>query len=383
MRKGLKNMGGMIAHLAHKNGLRPSERVTRGSVMAGGRCLIAVRYGSSGYALEGFLMVSERHLRLLAARCIGRRNDYALQQEDGRYKRVGVAVSLAALARHVAGVETIGSYVIDEANTCHFAVFDADSFDGLVQLLAVQRRLSVDGIDSALEGSRRGGHLRVFFASAVAPGLVRRWLLPYCPDGVEFYPKQDAASFEHPGALMRVPFGVHRLSGRRYPFLQRAGAGSGDRLVPAARSVAASLEWLASLRRVPVPVRETSGLRDGTRPHTHTYVATGAGGVPASLDSATPVNIHDWCDRQDALRVIGRYVQLDRRGMGCCPFGWHHDDGKDAHPSLWVHPPRSSGAPCWYCYAWRRGGNLFDFLCLWYGVSSREMWRRILAGEPF
>ena len=30
---------------------------------------------------------------------------------------------------------------------------------------------------------------------------------------------------------------------------------------------------------------------------------------------------------------------------------------------------------------WRRGGNLFDFLCLWYGVSARQMWRCILAGE--
>ena len=328
------------------------------------------------------MMVNERLLRLLAARCLGRRNDYALQQDNGRYVRVGSAVTLDTLRRHVAGVETMGSYVIDEHETCHFAVFDADSLDGLLQLLGVQRRLAADGIDSALEGSRRGGHLRVFFASAVAPGLVRRWLLPYCPAGVEFYPKRDWATWDEPGSLMRVPFGVHRLSGRRYPFLVPAGSGSGDRLVPAAQSVAASLDWLATIRRVPVPVRETAGLRDGTRPDTTPYVAKGAGGV-ASLESDMPLNIHDWCDRQDALRVIGRYVRLDRRGLGCCPFGWHHDDGKDSHPSLWVHAPRSSGAPCWYCYVWRCGGNLFDFLCLWYGVSAGEMWRRILAGERF
>src|SRR6202163_674180 len=209
-------------------------------------------------------MVSERHVRLLAARCIGRRNDYALQQDNGRYVRVGSAVTLAALARHVAGVETMGSYVIDEQDTCHFAVFDADSLDGLVQLLGVQRRLAADGIDSALEGSRRGGHLRVFFASAVSADLVRRWLLPYCPDGVEFYPKRDWATWKEPGSLMRVPFGVHRLTGRRYPFL--VPAGSGDRLLPAAQSVVASLEWLATIRRVPVPVRETVERRDGMRP---------------------------------------------------------------------------------------------------------------------
>ena len=328
-------------------------------------------------------MLDERSLRLLAARCIGRRNDYALQQEDGRYRRVGAAVSLAALSHHVAGVETMGSYVVDERNTCHFAVFDADSLDGLVDLLAVQRRLAADGIDSALEGSRRGGHLRVWFASPLSPALVRRWLLPYCPDGVEFYPKRDWATWDEPGSLMRVPFGVHRLTGRRYPFLVAAGSGSGDRLVPAARTVAASLEWLASIRRVPVPGRDTSGFRHDSPPAHTPYVAKGAGGGPASLDSETPVSIHDWCDRQDAFSVIGRYVQLDQRGMGCCPFGWHHNDGKDSRPSLWVHAPRSSGAPCWYCYVWQRGGNLFDFLCFWYGVSARQMWQRILAGEQF
>ena len=53
-------------------------------------------------------MVSERHLRILAARCLGRRNDYALQQANGRYLRVGSAVTLEVLQRHVAGLETIG-----------------------------------------------------------------------------------------------------------------------------------------------------------------------------------------------------------------------------------------------------------------------------------
>jgi hypothetical protein len=325
------------------------------------------------------MTVSERQLRLLAARCIGRRNDYALQQDNGRYLRVGSAVTLDVLRRHVVGSETMGAYVIDEAETCHFAVFDADSLDGLVQLLGVQRRLAADGIDSALEGSRRGGHLRVFFASAVAPDLVRRWLLPYCPDDVEFYPKRDWATWDEPGSLMRVPFGVHRLTGRRYPFLVAASDGSGDRVVPAAQSVAASLEWLATIRRVPVPERETVGVRDGVPPDTHPFLAKGVGvGTSSPIDSMT---IHEWCDRHDSVTVIGQYVRLDRRGMACCPFGWHHANGKDAHPSLWAHTPASSGGPCWYCNTWKRGGNLFDFLCLWYKVTPREMWQRILAGE--
>jgi TOTE conflict system, Archaeo-Eukaryotic Primase domain len=278
-------------------------------------------------------------------------------------------------------VETMGTYVIDEQGACHFVVFDADSLDGLVQLLGVQRRLAADGVASALEGSRRGGHLWVWFAAPLAPALVRRWLLPYCPAGVEFYPKRDWATWEEPGSLVRVPLGVHRLSGRRYPFLVPAGAG--DRLVPAAQRVSDSLEWLATIERVRVPQQVEAGLLDVVRvPDTHPYVATGMGGT-SSLDGDTSVNIHDWCDRQDAVRVTGRFVELDQRGMGCCPFGWHHSDGKDTHPSLWVHQPRASGGPCWYCYVWQRSGNLFDFLCLWYDVSSREMWQRILAGETW
>ena len=113
----------------------------------------------------------------------------------------------------------------------------------------------------------------------------------------------------------------------------------------------------------------------------HTFLAKGGGLGPSS--PADTLTIHDWCDRQDALAVLGRYVRIDGRGMACCPFGWHHDDGKDTHPSLWVHTPTVSGGRCWYCNVWKRGGNLFDFLCLWYDVAPRELWRRLRAGEVF
>jgi hypothetical protein len=325
-------------------------------------------------------MVSERCLRILAARCIGRRNDYTLQQDNGRYLRVGSPLTWKVLRYHVEGLQTIGAYVVDERNTCHYAVFDADSVDGLVQLLGVQRRLAADGVDSALEGSRRGGHLWVFFASALAPGLVRRWLLPYCSVGVEFYPKRGWATWDAPGSVVRVPLGVHRLSDRRYPFL--VAVDSGDGVVPAAKSAADSLEWLATIRRVPVPARELAKQDDETVPATpQPFLATGVGsGTPSLTDTLT---IHAWCDRQDSLAILGRYLHIDQRGMACCPFGWHHDDGKDTHPSLWVHAPTVSGGRCWYCNVWKRGGNLFDFLCFWYDVTTREMWRRILSGEQF
>src|SRR6266516_5832025 len=76
-------------------------------------------------------------------------------------------------------------------------------------------------------------------------------------------------------------------------------------------------------------------------------------------------------------------VRPDRRGMGCCPFGEHHSDGKDGHPSLRVYQPKRAGGSCWYCYVWEHGGNLFDFLVDWQEVSAKTLWHRILSGEGF
>src|SRR5215471_16395614 len=124
---------------------------------------------------------------------VGGGDDYAVQQEDGRYLRVGRPLTYSALRRHLAGVETIGTYVIDEQGTCRCAVFDSDLAGeaGLQQLAAVQATLAAAGIPSHLEESRRGGHLWVLLDRLVPASQLRRWLLPYAPRGVEFYPKQD------------------------------------------------------------------------------------------------------------------------------------------------------------------------------------------------
>ena len=95
------------------------------------------------------------------------------------------------------------------------------------------------------------------------------------------------------------------------------------------------------------------------------------------------MTIQVWCASQSPLEVIGRYVSLDRRGLECYPFGEHHSDGKDSHPSFRVYQPKRVGGSCWYCYVWEHGGNLFDFLCYWHDVSAKTLWHRILRGEVF
>src|SRR5215467_310985 len=156
--------------------------------------------------------------------CVGRRDDYAVQRASGRYVRVGRALTPDMVCAHLAGWHTIGTYVIDERGACRFAVLDADSEDGLSLLAQVQARLAAAGIPSSLEASRRGAHLWVFLAHAVPASVLRRWLLPYVPAGIECYPKQDQASGY--GSLIRLPLGVHRRTSHRYPFVTWTEAGA-------------------------------------------------------------------------------------------------------------------------------------------------------------
>src|SRR5207244_12808204 len=101
---------------------------------------------------------------------------------DGRYLRAACPLTYSVLLRHLQGVETIGTYVIDDRGMCRYALFDDDrehpDLSQRVQtLVEVQRRLRTDDIPSYLEGSRRGAHLWVFCSRLVHASQLRRWLL--------------------------------------------------------------------------------------------------------------------------------------------------------------------------------------------------------------
>src|SRR5437868_14385067 len=91
-------------------------------------------------------------------------DQYAVQQQDGSYCRVAEPLSLSLLAAHLGGRWTLGTYLLDEASSCLFAVFDADQEDGLMQLAVLSRKLAQLGVPTVLEASRRGGHLWVHLA---------------------------------------------------------------------------------------------------------------------------------------------------------------------------------------------------------------------------
>lgn len=328
-------------------------------------------------------MVSEL-LRTYGTLFVSRRDDYAIQQLDGRYRRAGQKLTYGTLQAHLDGLLTLGTYVIDEHGGCRFAVFDDDTggatlTERLARLLRVQRHLQADGFPSLLEQSRRGGHLWVLTNRRVLASSLRGLLLPYCPPGVEFFPKQHEGGSKY-GSLIRLPLGVHQRSGRRYGFVQwdeQAG-----RFVTVAETVAETLSWLGTVKRATLSFdasSEASALSPS--PLRQPPIVSKDAGAAVRAPSLT--SIGDWCASQDAVAVLSRYVELDGRGLGCCPFGDHHRDGKDSHPSFRVYRPSHPGGSCWYCYAWGKGGTLFDFFVLWFNSTPRDLWRRILAGEVF
>jgi hypothetical protein len=309
------------------------------------------------------------HLQTYWKLFVGRSSDFAQQRNDGGYWRVGRSLTMTDLANHLDRQWTLGTYVRSEQGQCRFAVFDADSEDGLQVLRQLQTILAHQGIPAYLERSRRGGHLWVFFAVPVPASQVRAWLLPSCPAGVEFYPKQaEGAGY---GSLMRLPLGVHLRSGKRYPFIEWHERGP----VPVARSVPETLAWLATIRRAEVPALQSTQPRV---PRTH---ETSFSNPRHTTMPTSPQTIRDWCASQDPYRVIGAYVDLSSQGIGCCPFRWHHANGQDHHPSLKVYTPGTPGGYCWYCYTWQQGGSVFDFLRYWHSIEPGEMWKRIQKQE--
>jgi hypothetical protein len=260
---------------------------------------------------------------------------------------------------------------MNEQGVCSFAVFDADREDGLRCLADLQCKLAASGIPSYLEQSRRGGHLWVFLETPTLARVLRTWLLPFCPAGVEFYPKQDEAAGV--GSLIRVPLGVHQLSGRRYPFVvSRAG-----QLVPVASRLLDTLAALKEIERARVPQDLLIASRQTERARSQTSQTTLS---PIRWLSRSST-IADWCAEQDPFATIGHYVSLDRRGLGCCPFGEHHTGGRDVHPSFQVFEPKHRGGNCWRCYTGDVSGNVFNFLQLYHKLSAQQLWSWIRIGN--
>ncbi len=305
-------------------------------------------------------------------------DDFAIQQRNGSYWRQAEPMTLYDLKMHLEGRWTLGTYLLDVYSRCMFAVFDADTIDGLARLATLAGELAQQGIQTMLEASRRGGHLWVHLAEPTPAHVIRAWLLPYAQAyEVELYPKQDKLAPDGVGSLIRLPLGIHRKSRGWYPFVEVNASGL---LVPVADTVEECIIWAAQhVERVIVPgdavMAAAPVVADGGMTQEQQRKRAAVHAVENDIMDG-PGMIRAWCHMQDITSVIGRYVALDARGVGSCPFKEHHYRG-DMRPSFQVF---GGSDPHWYCYTLGRGGDLFSFLCAYHNLTPQEGWQRLRDG---
>src|SRR6516165_2409834 len=129
----------------------------------------------------------------------GRHYYYRLKSNDGG-KPTGL--SLEIVRQHLAGELTIGIYAINPATQrCKWMAIDADYRTALEDLIKVQRQLHDDGVAAALEKSKRGGHLWMFFDRSVLAREARIYIYYLAvklnvqvkgtglSEGIEIFPK--------------------------------------------------------------------------------------------------------------------------------------------------------------------------------------------------
>jgi len=155
------------------------------------------------------------------------------------------------IQRHLAGEITLGIYAINpRTQRVKWMAIDADYRKALEDLLKLQFELGRVGIQAALEQSRRGGHLWIFFEKPVLAKHARVYIRHLAKqlsvevkgsgtgEGIELFPKQDAVDEGQFGNAIRGPLGIHRDASRRYWF-------SG-----APYKLKAQMAYLGKLRRV-------------------------------------------------------------------------------------------------------------------------------------
>ena len=135
------------------------------------------------------------------------------------------------IQRHLSGEITVGLYAINpRTQRVKWMAIDADYRKALEDLLKLQFELGQHGIQAALEQSRRGGHLWIFFEEPVRAKHARVYIRHLASrlsvpikgagptDGIELFPKQDELEDGQFGNAIRGPLGVHRATDRRYWF---------------------------------------------------------------------------------------------------------------------------------------------------------------------
>jgi hypothetical protein len=179
----------------------------------------------SGQTAEDFMRLFVNRL----AYCIQR--EKAHPDDSAPYIKQKRPLDLGAVRMHLNGDATISLFAINpKTQSCKWVAIDADFDDALDALFELRRELKQDGIEAALEQSRRGGHLWILGEHPLLASQCRIYIYNLAlrlgvpvkggglKEGIEVFPRQDQIADGAYGNAIRAPLGVHRKTNRRYWF---------------------------------------------------------------------------------------------------------------------------------------------------------------------
>jgi len=246
---------------------------------------------------------------------------------------------------HLRGEVTLGTYLLNQEGRARFLVLDADDSQGWERLGHLARGLAGESMPAYLERSRRGGHLWLFLAQAVAGSEARAFglglLRAHQVEGVELFPKQDGLA-DGPGSLIRMPFGVHRLTGRCYGFYTADG-------FPLAPTFREQIYVLRAPETVPEAAFEV--YRSFMPPQPVAVSTEPLEELTGMVSEKIKVSVA-------VLEFVSRYIDLKptaSSAISLCPF---HDD----------HHPRFGAkvdGNYWHGFAGCGGGSVIDSWMKW------------------
>jgi len=325
------------------------------------------------------LAVAEDWLRLFANRI----QPYALQRSDGSYRWIYEDCTPRLVAAHLAGELTLACSSTDRRGCSRWVCLDVDVPGSLPQLLAVRDALVEQGLPGLIEASRRGGHLWLLLDEPTPAVALRfataRALGEVAAQGTEIpahelYP--DTPAPRALGHAVRLPLGVHRRTGLRYPLFDERGLPcaftsmekAAAFVVGAPRVAAGPLRerWRemradrTAGRHVVTTARVAHSERNEQARAIEQASADRASGPPIQPQVGTRSAVIRWVDEHvSPLELMGELApeaELRRAGrgsIGWCPF--HDDRAPDATTG-------AAGSASFYVVADRRYG--WSWRCL-------------------
>jgi len=265
---------------------------------------------------------------------VNRQDCFATQSESGQYYCVKDTLTVNHIMRHLKGEVTLGVYLLGLDGKTKFAVIDADDDENFERLIKVHETLP---LPSYMESSRRGGHLWFFFEEPTEGKIAKNFGLEIAKRFLveaEVFPKQSES--QGPGSCIRLPFGIHKKTGERYPFI---GLGNWR----------AQLDAIANPARIPLDEVMKYQYQEPERKKINPII----GDLPLWEKVKRQITVEE---------VVSQYVDLNGKGAGKCPF---HED---ANPSFSVNAKENY----WQCFSGCGGGSVIDFWMKLNNIDFKE-----------